>query len=225
MVTRIIIIVIGFFCACGACAQSITDSPLLNQNPTRHGFSTHLAFELTTPTGSGGRWTTGGGGTVTIAYTYYFDNNWFISPGAGAFYNTMGTDFLPEYDFAYEGTVKNYGARVPLLGGYKFRLGDDLSLSVATGPLINFSIYAKEHPAPDFDAPVVDPGEPINLFGKGFHRVDLMWSFFAGLTYKGHYCIGIQGAAGMTNAATMTWGQRKLNIHRNNIALMLSYTF
>lgn len=212
-------------CASAAVGQNIAESPVLNENPTRSGFSTHLAFEITTPSGSHGRWTTGGGATLTLSYTYYINEKWFVSPGVGAFYNTMGTDFIPEYDHVYEGTVKNYGARIPVLGGMAFRLTDDLTLALATGPLLNINIYAKEHPSPDFEATPVEPDDPINLFGHCFHRADLQWEFFAGLTYKRHYCVGISGAAGITNAASMTCGQRSLKIRRNNFALMLSYTF
>lgn len=205
-------------------AQNIPDSPLLKQGISRHGFSANLTFELTTPSGSAGRWSTGGGATLIASYTYYIDDRWFISPGIGAFYNTMGTDFIPEANNIYEGTVKNYGARIPMLAGYRIRLTDDLSLALATGPTLNINVYAKEHPMPDFEAEVIEP-EPVSLFGKGFHRSDLMWTFYAGITYKRHYCVGFQGSAGLTDVATMSVNQRTLNIHRNNIALMLSYTF
>lgn len=225
MLHRLIIILSCIVCACGVQAQSIAESPVLNQNPTRHGFSTHLAFELTTPTGSQGRWTTGGGATLTLAYTWYITPRWFISPGVAAFYSTMGTDFIPEYDHIYEGTVKNYGARIPLMAGYRINLPYDLSLSIATGPQLNINIYAKEHPSPDFNADIIEPGDPIDLFGCGFHRLDLQWGFFAGITYKEHYCLGLSGAAGITNVASMNQGPRQLNIRRNNVAFMLIYKF
>ena len=224
MFQRLIIILTYIACACGAGAQSIAESELLNQNPTRSGVSTHLAFELTTPTGSHGRWTTGGGATLSVAYTHYFTPRWFISPAVAAFYSTMGTDFIPDYDHVYEGTLKNYGARIPVHVGYRMQLPYDFSLSVATGPQLNVSIYAKEHPSPDFEAPDIEP-DPINLFGRGFHRLDMQWGFFAGLTYKDHYCLGLSGGIGLRPAASMSHAGRKLDIRRNSVAFMLIYKF
>lgn len=224
MFQRLTIFLCSAFCVCVAGAQSIAESEVLNQNPTRSGFSTHLAFELTTPTGSHGRWTTGGGATLSLNYTYYFTQRWFISPAMAAFYSTMGTDFIPEYEHVYEGTVKNYGVRIPVQGGYFIDLPFDLSLSLATGPQLNVNIYAKEHPSPDFGAEYIEP-DPINLFGRGFHRMDMQWGFFAGLTYKEHYCLGLAGAVGLTPAASMSCGARKLDIRRNNVAFMLIYKF
>lgn len=224
MFQRLTIFLFCAICVCVADAQSIAESEVLNRNPARSGLSTHLAFELTTPTGSQGRWSTGGGATLSLNYTYYFTPRWFISPAIAAFYSTMGTDFIPEYDHVYEGTVKNYGARIPVQAGYCIDLPYDLNLSLSTGPQLNVNIYAKEHPSPDLEAEYIEP-DPINLFGKGFNRTDLQWSFFAGLTYKEHYCLGLAGAVGLTPAASMSWGARKLDIRRNSVAFMLIYKF
>jgi len=225
MLKQLSFILILLATCCGLSARNIAERQLLNKDPTRHGLSTHLAFELTTPTGSHGRWTTGGGATLTLSYTYRFNERWFFSPGIGAFYNSMGTDFIPQYDHAYEGTVKNWGARFPMIFGCLFKLSDDLKLAIATGPLLNINIIAKEQTSPDLESEPIKPDECINLFGKGFHRADLQWDFFVGLTYKRHYCVGLSSGAGLTNVASMTQGQRMLNIRRNNFAIILSYTF
>lgn len=221
----LITLLICLACGAGASAQDLAASPMLNQNPVRHGLSTHLAFELTTPTGSRGRWSTGGGATVTVAYTWYLNRRWFISPGIGGFYNTMGTDFIPEYGTVYEGTVKNFGARIPVYSGYNFKLPGEFDLALATGPTLNISLYAREHATPNFTAEIIEPEKAVDLFPKGFNRVDLQWSFFAGLTYKEHYCIGISAAIGLTRVASISDGPCTLNIHRNNVAFMLSYKF
>ena len=225
MISRLIPLVLFISCAATSGAQAIGANPTLAENPARHGWSAHLAFELTTPTGSQGRWSTGGGATFTIAYTYYLTSRWFISPGLGGFYNTMGTDFIPEYGTLYEGTIKNFGVRVPVYSGYNFKLPGDFELAVATGPAININVYAREHASPNFSAEVIEPDKPVNLFGRGFNHVDLQWSFFASLTYREHYCVGISAAFGLTNVATITDGPCTLHVHRNNVALLLSYKF
>ncbi len=225
MYKPLIFILILLATCCELSARNIAERQLLNKDPVSNGFSTHLAFELTTPTGSCGRWTTGGGATLTLSYTHRFDERWFFSPGIGAFYNSMGTDFIPQYDHVSEGTVKNWGARFPILSGCLFKLSDDLKLAIATGPLLNINIIAKEQASPSIESESIDADESINLFGKGFHRADLQWEFLVGLTYKHHYCVGLSAGAGLTNVASMTQGQRTLNIRRNNLAIILSYTF
>ncbi len=223
MSKQLIFIIVLLAISCGAKAQNVADNPIVNDSPLS-GLSTHLSFELTTPSGSNGRWSTGGGAALTVSYAYFLNHRWFLSPGIGGFYSTMGTDFIPQYDHIYEGTVKNWGIRVPVLLGCQFKLSPDFRLAIATGPLLNLNLIAKEQASPDFEADPIEP-ESINLFGNGFHRVDLMWDFYAGLTYKQHYCIGFSAGAGITNVASMTQGQRRLNIRRNNFAIMLSYTF
>lgn len=212
--------------AAGAYAQDDADATVLKQVPRREGWSAHLAFELTTPTGSHGRWSTGGGATLTLNYTRFLTDRLFIAPGVGGFYSTMGTDFMPEYENVYEGTVKNYGVRVPLLGGMSWKLSDDFSFALATGPLLNINIIAKEQATPDFeDGEIVDPKHEVNLFHRGFKRIDLGWEVFGGFTYKDRYSIGISGALGLTNVATMHEGPRTLNIRRNSFSIHLMYTF
>lgn len=223
--TRLITSILALVCLISASAQDILNAPVLNQDPLKSGLSAHLAFELTKPTGSRGMWSTGAGGTLTLHYTHYFTNQWFISPGVGAFYSTMGTDYIPQLDRIYEGTVKNYGASVPVMAGYALHITDDLCVSFASGPQLNINVYAKEHATPDFSAPVIEPERAYNLFGCGFNRVDLQWRFYAGLTYKQHYCIGFSGGLGLTNVATMSHENHILHIHRNNVALNLSYKF
>jgi len=137
----------------------------------------------------------------------------------------MGTDFTPCHNYACEGTIKNYGARIPMQCGYRIRLPYDLSLSLATGPQLNINIFAKEHFAPDSGTDSKCTGDPLNLFNFGFHKADLQYSFIADLTYKKHYSIGVSGAIGLTDAASMSQGQRRLNIRRNNIAVVLIYKF
>lgn len=212
---------------CGLCslAQNPAESPLLNQNPTQDGFSTHLAFQLTTPSGSHGKVTTGGGATLTVNYNIYLTDRWFFSPGIGAFYNTMGTDFVPSSDLVADGTIKNWGGRIPVLMGYKFPVWEDFSIAVATGPLLNISLYAKEQASPDFSEGYAEVPDAVNLFDHGFHHLDLQWDFFVGISYKHHYCIGISGGLGLTNVASMRAGEHNLNLRRNNVAFILSYTF
>ena len=49
-------------------AQNSANSPLVKENSGKDGFSTHLAFELTTPTGSAGRWSTGGAHHILLSF-------------------------------------------------------------------------------------------------------------------------------------------------------------
>lgn len=226
MIRKLILWLIAIAACQCAWAQDVADADVVRQVPRRDGWSAHLAFELTTPTGSQGRWSTGGGATLTLSYTHFFTDRLFISPGVGAFYNSMGTDFFPEYENAYEGTVRNYGIRVPLLGGLSFKLSDNFTLSLATGPIAHINIIAREKATPDFSGDVaIDPPGDINLFHRGFKRIDLGWEVFGGITYRGRYSVGISGAIGITPVATMSDAQRRLDIRRNNFAVHVAYTF
>lgn len=223
MILRNILFSITAICACTLAAQNATDT--IPDNVSRSGLGANLSFELTTPTGSHGRWSTGSGADVTIDYTFHLTPNWFVTPGIGGYYNTMGADFSPADNSITDGTVKNFGLRVPVMAGYSIDLSDNIALSFATGPQLNFNIYAREFSAPDFTNNIIRTGKPADLFDYGFNRVDLQWGFFCGITYKQHYRIGLRGAAGITRTASINDGARHLDIRRNNLALVLSYKF
>lgn len=225
MIRRLIPFILALFCIARGSSQEMSATLAPNRELNRHGLSVQLAFELTTPSGSRGRWNSGGGATLTTTYIWHAARRWFISPGIGAFYNSMGTDFIPEYGNLYEGTIKNFGVRIPVYAGHDIKLPGDFKLALATGPTLNVNIYAKEHANPNFRADIIEPADPVNLFGRGFNRVDLQWSFFAGLTYKEHYCVGISSGVGLTNVATITDNHQTLHIHRNNAAIMIIYKF
>lgn len=185
----------------------------------------NLAFELTTPSGSHGKWATGGGGILSVAYVKYVGTNYFLSTGAGGYYTCTGTDFVPETTRLTDASVKNWGIRVPVYGGMAIDLFPGLCLQLATGPQININAYAHEQLPPDFSGNVPRQGDDINLFGKGFKRLDLQWGLWAGFVYHRHYTVGLTAGVGLTPEAKMHYGPRTLSIRRNNVALVLSYTF
>lgn len=229
------------FCFLQATAEDVTDVTTTNgNNRTKYldtivigeidpenvtGFSANLAFELTTPGGSQGRWTTGGGATLTVLYTRQLYSHMFASGGIAGYYSTIGTDFIPESTVITDASIKNWGIRIPLHIGMVVPTTPELNLTMSTGPQLNVNLYAHEQLPPDFSQTVPKPGESINLFGRGFHRLDLQWGFWVGLTYLKHYTIGLQGGIGLSPEASMKYGRRTLHIRRNNIALVLSYTF
>ncbi len=220
--TRLTVLLIVCAAGIAGCPARI---PVFGESGHRNGWSAQITFELTTPAGGQGHLSMGGGVSATLAYTFSLADRWFISPGAGAFFNTFGTDFIPEYGNKYEGTVKNFGLRLPVYAGPIFRLSDDFELTVASGPNINISFYAKEFAAPNYSADIADLEKLVNLMGKGFNRIDMQWGLLASLTYKTHYSIGISASAGLTDAAVISDGPCSLHIRRNNLAFTMSYKF
>lgn len=189
------------------------------------GISVNLAFELTTPSGSAGRWTTGGGAYLSAVYYHYLKSQWFIASGVAGYYTSLGTDFIPGSTTYSDASIKNWGLRIPLQAGLTIPLQPDLDLTLSTGPQLNINLVANEELPPDFSQPVPVPGESISLFGKGFRRVEAQWSFWGGFTFMEHYSVGISAAIGLSPEAVMMYGPRKLLINRNNVAIVLSYKF
>lgn len=188
------------------------------------GVAVNLAFELTTPSGSHGHWATGGGGVLTVSYDHFVSPQWFIHAGVAGYYTNTGTDFVPNSETYSDASIRNWGIRVPVHIGWAVPLTPDLYLSLATGPQLNINLYAKEILPPDFSGPVPVAPPYINLFDCGFRHCDLQWGFWAGFTFLEHYTVGITAGIGLSPEASMHYGPRKLDIRRNNVALVLSYT-
>lgn len=86
-------------------------------------------------------YTSGLGFSLGGVYTNYFTDGLFIEPSLSFFYDTCGCDFI-----IAEGATKDYspgeykaGLRLPLVIGYTFDITDDFSLSVFTGPELNYA--------------------------------------------------------------------------------------
>ncbi len=187
-------------------------------------FSVSLNYELAIPSGSHGLWDAGSGAVLTGMYKLPLSQKFFFEPGLAAYYNTMGVDYIAEDEAVYEGTVKNIGLRVPLMFGLHLRPSDRFDLDISTGPWLNVNLYARRQAMPDVDAPVPVP-QSINLFRKGFKRVEGLWGLKLSATFKDHYIVGITASTAFTPLASYGNRDNKIRIRRSTVGIMLGYRF
>ncbi|MDE6449342.1 MAG: PorT family protein [Muribaculaceae bacterium] len=158
----------------------------------------------------------GPGFTIGAVYNIPLWKNLYFEPGVSLFYDTFNAEVeMPEPDGKIDlldGSIRNWGFRVPLNAGYRFDFTDDISISLFTGPVINANISAHEH----------YPGHSSSVMEKGFKRFDLQWDFGASLTYNHNYYVAVSGAVGMTKAYSLT---DEFNFRRNTCNIAIGYNF
>lgn len=193
----------------------------------RSSFSAGASFDVNIPSGSHGLWTTGSGVTAGVDYAYRFTPKWFIATGLKGYYRTFGTEFMIEHNSVFEGTVRNIGLRVPLMAGYSVPLTPQIGMSIATGPVLEVNLYARETAMPDFTAggSQIVAGTTVDMFKRGFKRVNAIWGIALGFTFAEHYYVGLAGGVAFTPLANYGNHDNKLRIKGNSIAVKLSYTF
>ncbi len=182
----------------------------------------------------------GAGFTVMGVYNIPLYKNLYFEPGLGIYYNTVGLngthyDFRPNpeqpespigvADYAIDGSVRNWGFRIPMLAGYHFDFTDNMRVSVFTGPQINIGFYQKMvydvHYIGDSGVPA-DEHVSASCYGHGFRRFDMQWVFGAGYHY-GRYSVAISGGVGMTNLVDGQFSGYKAR--RNTFSITLGYDF
>lgn len=185
-----------------------------------------LSMELSTPSGATSYFKTGSGFTAGIVSRFSLPAKLFVEPGILFVYSAM-TDKnpIPLGDFMYQGSVKQYGIRVPINVGYRIFPNESFNIDVYTGPWINFNIASKQTLDPNFSAPTPVPTSSIDLMKYGWRRVDTQWGFGLGFTFAEKYHVGVSGGIGMTPLARFGNKDKKIRIHRNVVALTMGYNF
>ena len=182
----------------------------------------------------------GAGFNIAGVYNIPLYKNLYFEPGLGIFYNTVGIsgDHYTPYpnptepsdpewiaDYAINGSVRNWGFRIPLLAGYHFDFTDNMRVSVFTGPQLNIGLYMKQvydiHYIGNNNVPV-DEHVSASCYGHGFKRFDAQWVFGAAYHYN-RYSIGVSGGVGMTNLLDGQFSGFKGR--RNTFSITLGYDF
>ncbi len=182
----------------------------------------------------------GFGFTASCIYNIPLYKNLYFEPGLGIFYNTVGLDgdhytvnpnplqpSDPQWisDYTINGSVRNWGFRIPLLFGYHFDFTDAMRVSVFTGPQLNIGFYQKQvydvHYADLAGAPE-DEHVSASCYGHGFRRFDAQWVFGAAFHYN-KYSIALSGGIGMTNLVDGQFSGYKAR--RNTFSITLGYDF
>lgn len=208
----------------GARAQTADGGTAYAAPAPTGGFSVDLSYELTIPSGSKGWLSTGSGAFLSARYKLPLSSRFYFEPGIGGYYSTMGSDYMQVDNFVYQGTLKNIGIRIPLMVGYEFEASPSLHMSVATGPMLNVNVYMREQAMPAAQAPVREP-QSINLFSRGFRRVEGLWGLQLSFTFREHYVAGITASTAFTPLARFGNHDNKLRIRRSTLGIMLGYRF
>ncbi len=75
-------------------------------------------------------------------YSYFFTDNFFLEPSLSFFYDTYSCDFTIIEEEGAQGVdpvTYKVGLRLPVVFGYTFDITDDFSLSVFTGPELDYA--------------------------------------------------------------------------------------
>lgn len=167
----------------------------------------------------------GGGFYFGAVYNIPLSGNFYFEPGAFMFYDTYRFHDLVlgtvdgSSEVTTSPTVKKFGLRMPLVFGYRFKLTDNISLMLSTGPEVNVGIIGKV----DIDKRLDwgDGGAPgTGLFSDfGHRRHDIAWRIGAAIPVDEYY-FGIDVALGMID-------QRKgsARFHENRVSFSIGYNF
>lgn len=222
-----------------------------NPDNTAH-FGARVSVDITSAANGGGLYSNQAGFTVSGVYNIPLFMNLYFEPGLGVFYNTIGantwdtfTQKVPHLDgagqpvvgpggeavtddvevpYQIDGSIRNFGFRIPLNVGYHFDFAEDIKVHVFTGPQINLSLVARYHQDAVRVPGEEEPSFSTSIFGtKGFKHVDFQWNFGVGLEYQKYY-MSLSGAWGITKMKSGTI-ELPRDLRRNIFAITLGYNF
>lgn len=204
-----------------AAALMLAPAIMTAQRPAFFGIRT--SFDVTHPAGCNDGINNGSGLTVTGVYNMPISRNIFIEPGVGVFYNTMGIKPFEANNAIYDGSVRNFGIRIPVNIGYRVGLFDNFELAAFTGPWFNINCSTKAHLQADTDLPI--PVASSSMFEFGWHHFDAQWGFGISATYADKYYIAVSGGIGMSAMATFNTHDGKDRLRRNTVSITVGYNF
>lgn len=219
-------------------------------NPeNRTFFGVRAGLDVSSAANGGAMFSNKAGFSVGAVYDIPVVANFYFEPGLYLFYNTFGTVHLEDYSYTLtdaegneselhklyqvDGTLRNFGFRVPLTFGYHFDFSDELSLHVFTGPQVNLGLVARYH-----QNEVITPADQVvkstsvNAFGTGgFKHIDFQWNFGVGLAWR-HYYMSVGGSVGITDMKSASVIQAgpyaidlRRDVRRNLFNISVGYNF
>jgi len=228
-------------------------SSYLFDNPDNHTyFGARVSVDITSAANGGGYYSNQAGFSIGGIYNIPLYMNLYFEPGLTLFYNTIGANqwdtftqqkpvldsagqpviapngdvVTEDFEMPYQidGSVRNFGFRIPLNVGFHFDFTEDIKVHVYTGPQINLSLIARYHQDAVRVPGVEEPSYSCSLFGtNGFKHVDLQWNFGVGVQYQKYY-VGLSGAWGMTKMKSGTYDLYR-DLRRNLFSISLGYNF
>lgn len=228
-------------------------SSYLFDNPENEAYlGVRVAIDVTSAANGGAFYNNKAGFSAGAVYNIPLWMNLYFEPGVSVFYNTFGTNswqdlvvetpvvdnagvpvigpdgepevISKEYPYQIDGSIRNFGFRIPLTVGYHFDFTEDVKVHVYTGPQLNLSVLARYHRNAVHVSGAEQPAESGSLFGtQGFKHIDLQWAFGAGITYQDYY-LSLGGAWGITDMKSST-AVLPRDLRRNMFSITLGYNF
>lgn len=205
-----------------ASAQDYTQDYLIDNPVNKTYFGIRAGLDISSTAGDHDSFGNGAGFTVGAVCNIPIDHNIFIEPGLYAFYNTFDNDidtWKPSEDLynVYDGSIRNWGIRVPFNIGYRLDFTNDISLAIFTGPVLNVNLSAKAY------CDGLDNYTYSMMEYKDFKRIDAQWDFGISMNYGSHYYVGITGAVGITEAYKPKGDD--VRFRRNTVNIAVGYNF
>lgn len=224
--------IIALTLALAAASAATAQNYLLDNPDNRPYFGARVGLDITSAAGSefGEGYTSSPGFHAGVVYNIPLYMNLYFEPGLHAFYDTFGTRLsVPGIDGASmlalsaNGSIRNFGFRIPFNFGYHFDFTDEISVSVYTGPVLNINVVARQS-WNDLNYNGVTVSMDVyegSLFGEGgYKRCDMQWQFGAGVSYDRYY-LTVGGGVGMTNV----FSTKIESFRRNTFNLAVGYNF
>lgn len=212
---HILFLTVFGFAAASAAAQSFPA-----------GLGVRTAMEISVPSGGREVYGNGAGFTVGLTYNLPLTKRLAFNPELLYYYSTMSyrSDMTID-DYQYQGNARSMGLRLPLMLSYTLPVFENLDVTFATGPWLNFNLYARQNILPNLAAPVPVPDKRINLFDHGWRHFDAQWGFKLYVTFAKSYFVGITGGVSFTPLASFGMKDKRIRVHRNTVAISLGYNF
>jgi len=206
-----------------AVLASLTASAQYTNDRARLGV--RLSWDLNSPATSvkdimnnGSGFSIGGFYDIPLTESVYFE------PGLSIFYNTFGIDDITvvgepaSSPVEVDGSIRNFGFRVPLTVGYRFEFTEDIAVSAFTGPQFNIGLTSKQHYSTN------EMSVSLNNYKNGWSRFDMQWLFGLRLHYADNWMFELTGGPGITNLWTDD-DYKGQHLRRNIVSLGVGYIF
>ena len=234
-------ILLGVALATGVAASNAETSYMFDNPDNKSFFGVRVGVDISSAANGGGNYSSNAGFSAGAIYDIPLFMNLYFEPGLSFFYNTFGTSkwnsFIPDnpiYDqetgepntilYQVDGSIRNFGFRVPLMIGFHFDFAEDVKVNVFTGPQLNLSLYANYKIGEVYGNDKNMPDHDGSLFGtEGFKHLDLQWKFGVGVSYQTYYA-ALSGAWGITDMKSGTVMLPR-NLRRNLFSITLGYNF
>ncbi len=158
---------------------------------------------------------------IPVFFGFYFE------PGVSLYYNTFSLNKGLVNDFIQDemqspnvtvsdASVRMWGLRVPVIGGYRLNILPALSLSVFTGPEFGIALKGKSH----MKVGSLSMSEGVYGDDGAMNRPDIKWRFGVGATFANHLYGAISGAVGLCDQM-----KEDASMHANLFDITVGYNF